>query len=121
MGLDFGLQRKRVDAGYEGMEWKTIWQGRNCHEVREIAFGVLGIPIATEYHTVGIGAITEIVKELVKYIDAQNIIVKTYTTDNDIRLLDAVCGLTDVLHSAAFDNVWEDIIPEYEYRFFNSY
>lgn len=121
MGLDFGLQRKRIDAGYEGMEWKTIWQGRNCQQIREIAFGVLGIPIDTEYHTVGIGAITEIVKELVTYIDPQDIIVEAYTTDNDIKLLDAVCGLTDVLHGVAFDNVWEDITPEYEYRFFNSY
>ena len=121
MGLDFGLQRKRVDAGYEGMEWKTIWQGRNCNQVREIAFGVLGIPIATEYHTVGIGAIAEIAKELMKYVEPMNIIVTDYTSDNDIKLLDAVCGLTDVLHSAAFDNVWEDNIPHYEYRFFNSY
>ena len=121
MGLDFGLQRKRIDPGYEGIEWKTVWQGRNCQQVREIAFGVLGIPIDTEYHTVGIGAITEIVKELMTYVDAQDIIVQVRTTDNDIKLLDAVCGLTDVLHSAAFDNVWEDDVPHYEYRFFNSY
>jgi hypothetical protein len=121
MGLDFGLQRKRVDPGYEGMEWKPVWQSRNCQQVREIAFGVLGIPIDTEYHEVGIGAITEIVKELVKYINPQDIIVEAYTTDADIKLLDAVCGLTDVIHEVAFDNVWEDITPKYEYRFFNSY
>ena len=60
-------------------------------------------------------------RELVTYINPQDIIVEAYTTDNDIKLLDAVCGLTDVLHGVAFDNVWEDITPEYEYRFFNSY
>lgn len=121
MGLDFGLQRKRIDPGYEGIEWKPVWQSRNCQLVREITFGVLGIPTDTEYHTVGIGAIVEIIKELVKYVDAQDIIVEAYTTNDDIKLLDAICGLTDVIHEAAFDNVWADITPKYEYRFFNSY
>ena len=121
MGLDFGLQRKRVDPGYEGVEWKTVWQSRNCQFVREIAFSVLGIPIDTEYHEVGIGAITEIAKELMTYVNPQDIIVQARTIDADIKLLDAICGLTDVLHSAAFDNVWEDDVPQYEYRFFNSY
>lgn len=118
MGLDFGLRRKRIGPGFEGCGWETIWAGRNCNQVREIVYNYLDFPIDVEHVKVGIGTVALIVKKLSSLIDPTEIAGDV--TMDSLKLLDAIRGLTDVLHEYAVDHYWEEP-DEYEYEFYNSY
>lgn len=120
MGLDFGIQRRRLGAGYEGLAWEDVCDWRNCHRVKQIFKETIDCSAKDGYYPISTGAIQILIGKLNSELQTLNF-NDMYCIDEYAmgKLLVAIADLSYLLADALYECNNEDIV--YEYRVYDSY
>lgn len=119
MGLDFGIQKRRLGKEYSTLKFEDAHDSwRNCHEVKRIFKETIEFN-ESYYYPITIGAMQILVKKLsdeLQKVDFNNMDeVDDYSVG---KLLCAIEDLSKIINDALWD--YSQGI-EYEYRVYDSF
>ena len=118
MGLDFGIEKRRMGAAYKGLAWEKVHDSwRNCYEVKDIFCKTIETN-DTYYYPITIGAMQVLVKKLTDQLQEENFnnmgSVDEYRVN---KLLLAISDLFMIIRDALWE--YQEGI-EYEYRVYQT-
>ena len=119
MGLDFGIQKRRVGDAYKSLRWEDTHNSwRNCDEVKDIFRETIEFN-DTYYYPITIGAMQILIKKLSDELQKVDFNKKEEVDGYSVnKLLCAIEDLTKIINDAIWD--YSQGI-EYEYRVYDSF
>lgn len=119
MGLDFGIEKKRIGPAYSSLAWENAhYSWRNCYEVKHIFCETIETNDTCLY-PITIGAMQVLIKKLCDRLQEENF--NDMESIDEYKLSKLLCAIEDlskIINEAIWD--YQQGI-EYEYRVYDSF